>query len=229
MARNLSFPLPAADLAYWQSYAGKWMFCIYHEYRLQLSITRRGLTVRIKDTDCDESCELHLLRANAEQLVLRMFCENMTARLCIYPNAAGNSLIVEFTDHDHYSLCSPQEIASSHEYVCSPDNNPPDWTFGTWVEAGGDGFLRLRREGDDSFALSLWWDWGMKPPTKSKRAFYRILDINAADDKSIALVWQGANGLNRRMEGTILFDSTQQKILLRYTRREQAFRQATTG
>ncbi len=218
--RTLSITLPDDAREHWLPFCGLWNFCFYHDYRLSLRATRRGFSLSLRDTDMEEDAELRLLRASAEQIVLRLFCDGLSGRLCLYPHAAGNALVVEFTDTDHYTRCAPQEVAASHEYVCCPEEGLPGWVFGTWVETDGFQFLRLRRGDEDkAFCLSLWTDWGAQPPTISRRSFRRLLDITAAGANSIELVWQGADTLNRRLVATLLMDAAQQRLLLRFTRR----------
>ncbi len=210
----------------WRPYCGTWYFSIYDDYRLTLRETRRGLSLRLKDLDWDWGDEeLTLIRASEEQLILSLYSFRLCARLRIYPDAARKALIVEFTDTDSFTPCAPQEVKNSHLYFFRPSQaDPPEWALGTW-SMGEMEFLRLHKEEEGLYSLAVWTDWGMKPPTESRRFWRRILDFIWITPRYMNFVWQGADALNRRVEATLHYDFPRQRLQLEYTRREWASRQ----
>ncbi len=227
---TLACPLPAQCKEAWRPYCGTWYFSIYDDYRLTLRETRRGLSVRLKDLDWDwNDEELTLIRASEEQLVLSLYSFRLCARLRIYPNAARQALIVEFTENEHYERCAPLLVEPSHEFRFYPQHaDPPEWALGTWKNADF-GFLRLSKADEGGFALAVWSDWGEKPPTKTKRHYRRILAMPTATEQYLEFVWQGANDLNLRHESTLRYDFLRQRLQYEYTRRELASRQRSNG
>ncbi len=240
------------DPARWLSYSGTWYFSIYDNYRLTLRPTRRGVSLRLRDLDFGEDGELVPLRASDEQLVFRLCSERLNARLRLYPEAAGQGLIVEFSDVDVYRRRPAVEVDSARETEFYPEDGEhlPDWALGTWVESSSGGaFLNLRRgEVAGRWRLALWsdhaaplprlvhdeatdrWDldWAASdaaPLTGSNRCYRRILELPGVGHRGIEMVWRGGDALNRRMEARLAFDEARQRLLLALTRRVAAHRE----
>ncbi len=229
---TLSCRLPAPCKEAWKPFCGTWYFSIYDDYRLTLRETRSGISVRLKDLDWDWGDEeLTLIRVSEEQLVLSLYSFRLCARLRLYPDAARQGLIVEFTDTDSFTRCAPQEVEEPHLSFFRPTQAaPPEWALGTWSTGPcSTEFLRLHQEEEGLYSLAVWTDWGVKPPSKSKRSWRRILDFIWVTPRYIDFVWQGADDLNRRVEATLHYDFPRQQLQLEYTRRERASRQRKGG
>ncbi len=235
----------------WQAYSGKWHFSIYDDYCLTLRPTRSGVSLKLRDLDWEEDCELVPLRASDEQLLFRLFSERLHARLRLYPDAAGQGLIIEVADTDWFRRRPTVEVAPAREVELCPEEGegPPDWALGTWVdESDALIALNLRRgEAAGRWQLALWYNQGntlprlrhdeaadgwdfdwteadADPLAEKQRRYCRIVEFPLAGHRGIEMVWQTSDALNRRREATLFFDAARQRLGLTHTRRVVALR-----
>ncbi len=219
----------------WVACSGKWHFRLYMDYCLTIKVNPRSLSLHVRDLTREEDCRLILIAATAEYLLLRLESSWLHARLRFYPASGGRGLLIDFTDHDEYRKSDPLEVPRGHAVIVTPrwlesgKASFPDWIYGTWREENQgvwlDSFLQLEAVEGGALRFAQWWDAGMKPPTRSKRSYFRILDIIAVDIYGLSFVWQGYRELNRRREGRLFFDATRQRIVFEHTRRVAASRE----